>query len=52
MYKEGGGGGSYQFSSVEDGIYTLREAQRSTTPSLRRFPKVLNCSFETVPVFI
>ena len=37
-----------QFSSVQDGIYTVGKAHMCSTPSLRSFPSV---AFETVPTF-
>ena len=40
---------SVHFSSVQDGICTLRKAHICSTPSLRSFP---NVGFETVPMFI
>ena len=40
---------SFQFSSVQDGIYAHGKARMRSTPSLRIFP---NAAFETVPKLV
>ena len=40
---------SFQFSSVEEGIYELGNARMRSIPSLRSFP---NVALETVPMFV
>ena len=41
--------GGIKLGSVLDGIYALGKAHMRSTPSLRRFPKVV---FEMIPMFV